>query len=144
MLDEDELNYYLELIKDGKLTKENDIARLIYHCGLLVHYHLGPGLLETAYEHCLMYELKKLGLNVQNQVLLPLIYKGIEIDAGYRIDLLVENKIIIELKSVSEINPIFVAQTLTYLKLSNLKLGLLINFNTQLFKDGVKRIVNKL
>ena len=103
---------------------------------------MGLGLLESAYEECLFYELNKLGLRVEKQKALPLVYEEVKLDIGYRIDLFVENKLIIEVKSVEELHDIHLAQILTYLKLSNCKLGLLINFNTVLFKDGVKRLIN--
>jgi len=108
-----------------------------------VHSKLGPGLLESAYEVCLVYELRNRGLNVSSQVARHVEYEGMKLDAGYRIDILVENLIIIELKAVKEISPLHIAQTLSYIKLSNLKLGLLINFNTVSLKDGIHRIVNK-
>lgn len=123
---------------------ENDLARKVFETGLKVHRRLGPGLLESAYEECLYYELCKLGLLVEKQKALPLIYDDIKLDAGYRIDLLLENKLVIELKSVEALNDLHMAQILTYLKLSNCKLGLLINFNTVLFKNGVRRVVNGL
>ena len=103
---------------------------------------MGPGLLESSYEHCLAYELRNLGLEVKQQLALPIIYKGIKLDAGYRIDLLVENKIIVEIKSVEDLAPIHTAQILTYLKLKDLKLGLLVNFNSVKVVDGVKRVIN--
>lgn len=103
---------------------------------------MGPGLLESAYEECLYYELAKEGLNILRQKPLTLIYEEVKLEAGYRVDFLVENKLIIEIKSVECLNDIHLAQVLTYLKLSNCKLGLLINFNTLLFKDGVKRVIN--
>ncbi len=109
-----------------------------------MHKKLGVGLLESAYETALVYELQKLGFDVKQQYSLPLNYKEIAIDNAYRIDILVENKVIIEVKSVLELHPIHFAQTKTYLKFTNLKLGLLINFKTQLLKDGIHRIVNKL
>lgn len=116
----------------------------IIGAALEVHKTIGVGLLENAYEVALVYELKKLGLKVENQVSLPLKYKEVSIDNAYRIDLIVEDKVIIEIKSVLDIHPIFYSQVLTYLKLTNIKLGLLINFNTPLIKDGIHRIVNKL
>ena len=109
-----------------------------------MHKKLGVGLLENAYETALVYELQKLGFDVKQQYSLPLNYKDIEIQNAYRIDVLVENKVIVEVKSVLELHPIHFAQTKTYLKFTNLKLGLLINFKTQLLKDGIHRIVNKL
>jgi GxxExxY protein len=121
---------------------ENEISKMVFEAGLKVHRNLGPGLLESAYEECLFYELNKLGLRVEKQKALPLVYEEVKLDIGYRIDLLVESKFIIEVKSVEELHDIHLAQILTYLKLSNIKLGLLINFNTVLFKDGVKRVIN--
>ena len=123
---------------------ENELSKIVFEAGLKVHKALGPGLLESAYEECLLHELQKLGLFVEKQKSLPLIYEEVKLDAGYRIDLLVEKKIIIEIKSVEALNDLHLAQILTYLKLSNCKLGLLINFNTVLFKNGVKRVVNNL
>ena len=105
---------------------------------------MGPGLLESAYEECLFYELRKIGLNVEKQKPLPLIYEEVKLDVGYRIDIIVENKLIIEIKSVEALNDVHFAQLLTYLKLTNCKLGLLINFNVSLIKNGVKRVVNNL
>ena len=107
-----------------------------------VHKNLGPGLLESAYEECLFYELKKSNLIVEKQKALPLIYEEVKLDVGYRIDIIVENKFIIEVKSVESLNEVHLAQVLTYLRLSNCKLGLLINFNVKLLKDGVRRMIN--
>ena len=121
---------------------ENTLAKIIFELGLKVHRNLGPGLLESAYEECLFYELTKTGQTVEKQKALPLVYEEVKLDAGYRIDLLVEQKVIIEIKSVESLNDLHMAQILTYLKLSNCKLGLLINFNSVLFKDGVKRVIN--
>ena len=123
---------------------ENDLAKIIFKSGLKVHRQLGAGLLESAYEECMFYELKKTGLKVEKQKALPLIYEEVKLDAGYRIDLLLEHKLIIEIKSVDSLNELHLAQILTYLKLSGCKLGLLINFNTVLFKDGVRRVANGL
>ena len=109
-----------------------------------MHQSLGLGLLESAYEECLFYELRKIGLNVEKQKPLPLIYEEVKLDVGYRIDIIVENKLIIEIKSVEALNDVHFAQLLTYLKLTNCKLGLLINFNVSLIKNGVKRVVNNL
>ena len=106
-----------------------------------VHSALGPGLLESAYEVCLEYELIKMGYKVERQKPLPIIYEEIRLDAGYRIDLLVEDSVIIELKSVNEMIPLYTAQLMTYLKLADLRLGLLINFNVTDLKKGIKRIV---
>lgn len=123
---------------------ENELSYKIIGAALEVRKNLGVGLLENVYEVALAYELKELGFKVESQLILPLKYKSELIDNAYRIDLIVEDKVIIEVKSVLEIHPIFYSQVLTYLKLTNLKLGLLINFNTPLIKDGIHRIVNKL
>jgi GxxExxY protein len=134
-------------LKNKKLITpmtENEISYKIIGAALEVHKNLGVGLLESAYETALVYELQKLGLKVKQQYALALNYKEIEIDNAYRIDILVEEKVIVEVKSVLELNPIHFAQTNTYLKFTGLKLGLLINFKTQLLKDGIHRIVNKL
>lgn len=121
---------------------ENEISKVIFDSGLKVHRQLGAGLLESAYEECLYYELQKSGLLIEKQKPMPLIYNDIKLDIGYRIDLLVERKVVVEIKSVESLNEIHIAQVLTYLKLSNCKLGLLINFNSVLFKNGVKRLIN--
>lgn len=123
---------------------ENEISEKIIGCAIQVHRELGPGLLESSYEECLYFELRQAGLNVEKQKSLPLVYKEVKLDCGYRLDLIVENKVIIEVKSVEALNDIHFAQVLTYLKLSNCKLGLLMNFNVLLLKGGIKRIVNKL
>jgi len=123
---------------------ENELAKVVFDAGLKVHKALGAGLLENAYEECLFYELQKSGLFVEKQKALPLIYEDVKLEAGYRIDLLVERKLVIEIKSVEALNDLHLAQILTYLKLSGCKLGLLINFNRVLFKDGVQRVVNGL
>ena len=121
---------------------ENELAKIVFDRGLKIHRTLGPGLLESAYEACLHYELAKQGIYAERQVPMPLVYEEVRMDAGYRIDLKVENKLIIEIKSVEAICHLHLAQLLTYLKLSGCKLGLLINFNTPLFKDGVRRLIN--
>ncbi len=121
---------------------ENEIAKVVFECGLKVHRSLGPGLLESAYEHCMYYELAKTGLYLEKQKPLPLVYEDVKLDAGYRVDFIIENKFIVEIKSVDALADIHLAQVVTYLKLSNYKLGLLINFNVLLFKDGVKRVIN--
>lgn len=123
---------------------ENELSKLVFDAALKVHKALGPGLLESAYEECLFYEIKKSGIWVEKQKPLPLIYEEVRLEVGYRIDIMLENKLIIEVKSVDALNDIHLAQILTYLKLGNCKLGLLINFNVMLIKDGVKRVVNKL
>ncbi len=105
-----------------------------------MHRALGPGLLESAYEHCLAHELHARGLSVARQVLLPIVYEGATLDAGYRLDLFVEEKVIVEIKAVETLLPLAEAQVLTYLRLSRCRLGFLMNFNVQLFKNGVRRI----
>jgi GxxExxY protein len=122
----------------------NDITGQIVDAAMKVHTALGPGLLESAYEACLAFELTKRGLRVERQLALPVTYDEVRIDVGYRLDLLVEGQVIVELKAVAELIPIFEAQLLTHLKLSNLKVGLLINFNVEHLKHGIKRMVNKL
>jgi GxxExxY protein len=122
----------------------NQISAQIIDAAMKVHSALGPGLLESAYEGCLLHELRKCGLKVLSQVVLPVVYDGVKIDAGYRIDLLIENCVMVELKSIEKLAPIHEAQLLTYLKLSGIKVGLLINFNVLHLKDGLKRMVNKL
>ncbi|RRR69923.1 MAG: GxxExxY protein [Candidatus Viridilinea halotolerans] len=122
----------------------NQISGQIVDAAIKVHTALGPGLLESAYEVCLAHELRKRGLKVHTQVLLPVVYDGVEIDAGYRLDLLVEDAVIVELKAVTKVLPIHEAQLLSYLKLSGCKVGLLINFHVLHLKDGIKRMVNKL
>jgi len=122
----------------------NTVSGEIVDSAIQVHKALGPGLLESAYEACLKYEMEKRGLAVQSQLLLPVYYNDIKVDLGYRIDLLVENVIIVEIKAVQKIAPIHEAQLLSYLKLSGKRLGLLINFNVKLLKDGIKRMVNNL
>lgn len=117
---------------------ENELSKFVFDCALKVHKALGPGLLESAYEECLYYELKRVGLDVVKQKPLPLIYEEVKLDIGYRIDIIVENKLILEIKSVEALNDIHFAQLLTYLKLSNCKLGLLINFNKRWDKKNCK------
>ena len=121
---------------------EDEIAKIIVQAAYNVHVQLGPGLLESAYEACLVFELNDLGLNVASQVNLPINYRGVYLECGgYRIDILVEGKVIVEIKSVSELSNVHLAQTLTYLKLTDCKLGLLINFNVTRIKDGIKRVI---
>ncbi len=120
----------------------NNISGQIIKGAIEVHKQLGPGLLESTYEGCLIYELVDSGLSVQSQVPFPVKYKGKLIDIGYRVDLLVEGIVVVELKSVERLLPIHSAQILTYLKLSDLKVGLLINFNAQKIKDGIRRFIN--
>jgi len=123
---------------------ENEISYKIIGAGIELHKTIGPGLLESAYESTLAFDLRELGLEVKQQVPMPFFYKDVKQDIGYRVDLIVENKVIIEIKSVENIAPVHYAQTLTYLKLSNLKLALLINFNSKILKDNIHRIVNNL
>src|SRR6187402_590377 len=123
---------------------ENELSRIVFDCALKVHQTLGPGLLESAYEECLFFELKKTGLKIEKQKPLPLIYEEIKLEIGYRLDIIIENKLILEIKSVDALNEIHFAQLLTYLKLTNCKLGLLINFNVVLIKNGIRRVVNNL
>lgn len=123
---------------------ENELSYKIIGAAIEVHKNLGVGLLESAYETALVYELKLQGLNIKQQVSLSLKYKEITIENAYKVDLIVEDKVIVEIKSVLELHPISHSQILTYLKQSNIKLGLLINFNNELIKYGIHRIVNKL
>ncbi|MCY7335089.1 MAG: GxxExxY protein [Chamaesiphon sp.] len=119
-----------------------DLTGRIIGCAMRVHTVLGAGLLESAYEACLCYELRKAGLKVEQQKPVPLIYEEVKLECAYRMDLFVENQIIVELKAVDTLHPIHTTQLLTYLKLSNHKLGLLINFNVQHLRDGIKRVAN--
>ncbi|MBP4141297.1 GxxExxY protein [Flavobacterium sp. P4023] len=121
---------------------ENEISKIVFESALKIHKVLGPGLLESAYEECLFYELKKSGLKVEKQKQLPLVYEEVRLDVGYRIDIIIEDKFIVEIKSVEALTDVHLAQLLTYLKLSNCKLGLLINFNVSLLKNGVRRVIN--
>lgn len=123
---------------------ENELSFKIIGIAMEVHSALGPGLLESAYKTCLCYKLIQAGLIVELEKPMPLVYEEVKLDCGYRIDLLVENKIVLELKSVEALNDVHMAQVLTYMKLGNYKLGLLINFNVAKLKDGVKRVVNGL
>jgi len=126
---------------EKKMT-ENEISKVLIGCAIDVHKELGPGLLESTYEVCLEYELKEHGLDVQRQLILPVNYKGKLIDAGYRIDLMINEKVIVELKAVEEMTKVHEAQVITYLKLSGINLGFLINFNETYLKNGIKRLVN--
>ena len=123
---------------------ENEIATQVVDAAYKIHTELGPGLLESAYETILAYELKKRGLSVTRQQPVPISYDGIDLEVGYRADLIVENKVIIELKSIEKIAPVHKKQVLTYLKLADKRLGLLINFGAVLIKHGITRIVNNL
>jgi GxxExxY protein len=123
---------------------ENEIATKIIGCAIELHRTLGPGLLESCYEAALAYDLAQQDFYVKTQLPMPFIYKEVKQDVGYRIDLLVNNKVLIEIKSVENLAPVYFSQTLTYLKLSGIKLGLLMNFNSKILKDGIHRIVNNL
>lgn len=121
---------------------ENQIASKIIGCSIDVHRALGPGLLESAYKECLYYKIHQSGLFVEREKPMPLIFEDVKLDCGYRIDLLVAHKVVIEIKSVDALHDVHLAQTLTYLKLGGYKLGLLINFNVALLKSGLKRVIN--
>jgi GxxExxY protein len=121
----------------------DEISRRIIGAAIEVHRHLGPGLLESAYQACLVFELKRLGLRLEEQKSLPVIYKDVKLDCGYRLDLVVEDEIIIEIKAVEKLLPIHDAQLLSYLRLSNKRVGLLMNFHVSVLKNGLKRIVNE-
>lgn len=120
----------------------NEVSHAVVTAGMKVHSALGPGLLESAYEACLLHELRKLGLQAESQVQLPVVYDGLRIDLGYRIDLLVEDAVVVELKSVEAITSVHQAQLMSYLRLSGKNVGLLINFNVTHLKEGIKRMVN--
>lgn len=121
---------------------ENELSKKIIGCAIEVHKQLGPGLLESAYQECLFYELKLAGMKVIKEKPMPIVYKEVKLDHGYRIDLLVEDKVVIEIKTVEAFNDVHTAQVLTYLRLGNYKLGLLLNFYTTILKNGIKRIIN--
>ena len=123
---------------------ENELSNLIIGLSIDLHKSLGPGLLESSYKECLYYKLKKEGYFVEKEKPMPLIFEDVKLDCGYRIDLLIEKKVVVEIKSVEALNDIHIAQVLTYMKLGHYKLGLLINFNVVLLKEGIKRVVNKL
>jgi GxxExxY protein len=124
------------------MPRENDLlTERIIGFAIEVHRQLGPGLLESAYEDCLCHEIKTNGLGFRRQVSLPVVYKGIHLDCGYRLDILVEDEVIVELKTVERLMPIHEAQMLTYLKLSRLRTGLLLNFNSTVLKDGIRRMM---
>lgn len=123
---------------------ENELSRIVFELGMKIHRKLGAGLFESVYEECLFYELQKAGLKVEKQKALPIVYETLKIDNAFRLDLIVEDKLILEIKTVEFINEVYKAQLLTYLKMTNCKLGLILNFKTAVFKDGVKRLVNGL
>ncbi len=134
---------YFELLCETNLINmtENEISKIILDCAFKVHTALGPGLLEKVYQECLAFELKKEGLNVEIERPMPLIYEDIKFDCGYRIDLWVERKVVVELKVVEAFNDVHIAQTLTYMRLSESKLGLLLTFYTKSLKNGIKRLI---
>ena len=123
---------------------ENEISYKVIGAAIDIHKDIGPGLLESAYENALAYDLKNMGFDIRQQVAMPFIYKEVKQEVGYRIDLLINEKVIIEIKAVEVLVPVHFAQLLTYLKLSGLKLGLLINFNSKILKDSIHRVVNNL
>lgn len=122
----------------------NELSHKVIGFAMQVHSTLGPGLLESAYKECLYYKLAKSGLFVEKEKPMPLVFEEVKLDCGYRIDLLIEDKLVVELKSVEALNDVHLAQVLTYMKLGDFKLGLLINFNVARLKDGIKRVVNNL
>lgn len=130
-----------EVHKEKVKMNVNKLTEKIIGCAIEVHKHLGPGLLESAYEDCLYYELCKSELHVRRQVPVPVIYKEIKLECGYRIDILVEEKVVIELKSIECFSPVHEAQILTYMKFANIRIGLLMNFNVTLLKNGIKRYI---
>jgi GxxExxY protein len=121
----------------------NDLTEIIIGAAISVHKELGPGLLESAYEACLAYELTERKLKVERQKGLPVVYRGVQLDCGYRIDVLVENQVVVEIKAVESIEPIHEAQLLSYLRLSGCEVGLLINFHVKVLKEGIRRFVNR-
>ena len=123
---------------------ENELPHKVIGLAMEVHTALGPGLLDSAYKECLYYKIANSGLFVEKEKPMPLVFEEVKLDCGYRLDLLVENKLVVELKSVDVLNDVHLAQVLTYMKLGNFKLGLLMNFNVARLKDGIKRVVNNL
>src|SRR5688572_16527136 len=123
---------------------ENEISKILVDEAIYIHRSMGPGMLESVYVHCLAHRLMKKGLSVRTEVPVPLIFEDVYLECGYRSDLIIENKVVIEVKSVDALGPIHFAQTLTYLRLLNLKLGIVLNFNSTLMKEGIKRVVNNL
>jgi len=126
-----------------EVDRLDQISRRVIGAAIEVHRHLGPGLLESAYQSCLVFELKQLGFQVEEQKPLPVVYKEVTLDCGYRLDLVVENEIIVKIKAVEKLLPIHEAQLLSYLRLSNKRIGLLMNFHVPVLKSGLKRIVNE-
>lgn len=121
---------------------DNELSKLIIGCAIDVHKQLGPGLLESAYQECLYYEIKQAGLKVQKEKPMPIVYKEVKLDHGYRIDLLIEERVVVEIKTVEAFSDVHTAQVLTCLRLGNYKLGLLFNFQTTVLKNGIKRVIN--
>jgi len=121
---------------------ENELSKIIIGCAIEVHKRLGPGLLESAYQECLYYELIQKGLDIKKEKSLPIVYKDVKLDHGYRLDLLVNNKVVVEIKTVEAFTDVHTAQVLTYLRLGNYKLGLLLNFHVTTLKNGIKRVIN--
>jgi GxxExxY protein len=128
---------------DAEAQRINRITEKVIGCAIEVHRALGPGLLESAYEECTCYELSQVSLQFRRQVALPVVYKGVKLDCGYRMDLVVEELVIVEFKTVEALLPVHDAQLLSYLKLSGISVGLLINFHVPVLKDGIRRIVNR-
>ncbi|MGE5112579.1 MAG: GxxExxY protein [Acidobacteriaceae bacterium] len=133
-----------EVAEERRGKSLNDLSYLVIRCAMKVHTELGPGLLESAYEACLSHELRKSGLKVETQVALPVHYDGIQIDLGYRLDLVVNDQLVVELKAIENVLPVHKAQVLSYLRLSKKRLGLLINFHVTHLREGITRIVNRL
>lgn len=128
--------------EESRSMNENELANKVIGLSIDIHRSLGPGLLENAYEECLYFKLLQAGFKVEKQKPMPLVYEEVKLECGYRIDLVVENKLVVEVKSVDAIHPIHLAQTLTYLRIGDYRLGLLINFNVELLRDGIKRLIN--
>jgi GxxExxY protein len=123
---------------------ENELSNIVLGEAIKVHKHLGPGLLESVYESCLVFHLFELGLKIERQKPIPLVYHKVKLDCGFRCDIIVENKLVIEVKAVDQLNEVHIAQVLTYLKLTGVRLGLLVNFNVLVLKQGIRRVVNNL
>ena len=123
---------------------ENEVTETFIGCALRVHRKLGPGLLESVYEECVAYEMVKIGLYFERQKALPVVYETIKLEAGYRVDFIIEHKVIIELKAVEALNEVHLAQLMTYLRLTDCRLGLLMNFNVTLLRQGIRRVANNL
>jgi GxxExxY protein len=130
--------------RESNWVRINSITEKVIGCAIEVHRAIGPGLLESAYEECLCYELKEQGLNFKRQVPLPVVYKGVKLDCGYVLDIIVEDLVILEIKAVERVMPIHEAQLLSYLRMLDKRIGLILNFNMPIMKNGIKRIVNGL